>query len=664
MKKFSNWNRTLTQKIALIVASTLSAYVMDSQANSLLTISSTQTASSPQTIQSQGLLGGNLNESTDWDHTHPFVDLMKQARLFGSVNAPWDETAVLGSDGWPVGDFGVTLMTDQSAVSGISGVYKFSFTGQATVSTVATPARIQNVTYDNVLNQTVGEINFPAGAGQLYMAFQNTNGGIKNLKVIHPGYSLSNTPVFRAEFLNHIKRAKMLRFMDWTKTNGNTITSWSGRVNAATTHNGHFGVAWEDIIELANETTTPIWINIPAQADDDYVLKLATLINTTINPGIPVYIEYSNELWNYSFQQFTYNAAAAKAEVAANPSSPLNYDKGGDDYGFRRTAYRLKQISDIFRTVVGDTKMMSIYRPILAGQIVQPSILAAGLGMIQANFGAPKQYFYGLAGAVYFNLGSIATQEGSSVTTVLNALEQSANTIPIVAVYEKNIATSSWYGLKFLGYETGDDTFGPGSLDAKAAANNDPRMQTICENFLTTWYQAGFDTTNWYTFGAGSWSNQYGTWPLTYDLNVNTSKIACLDSTNAKTVPSITMRHMVPGSWDAREQPNQSLPFNTTLLRSVHQPQYVEFMFYVTTSGSYSLVLKGGAANSTNGSNTINIALNNKIVYSSFQMTVVDNDASLQQTPIRMQLKKGVNVLHFSSAKLFDSWYLSEISIK
>lgn len=659
MHKFANCNSTLTQKIAFIVTSTLSAYLVNAQASNLLTISSAATTTATPTVQSQGLLGGNLAAVSDYDRTHPFVDLMKQSRQFGSANAPWDEAAAVGSDGWPVGDFGVVLMTAQSQVTGIAGVYKFSFIGQGTVSTVVTTARVQNVTYDNVLNQTAGEINFPAGEDQLFLNFKNTNGGIKNLRVIHPGYSLSNTPVFRTEFLNHIKRAQMLRFMDWTLTNNNTTTSWNNRVDPSTTHNVHRGVPWEDIIELANKTITPIWINIPAQADDNYVISLAALINTTLAPGIPVYIEYSNELWNFSFQQAAYNSNEAKTEVSTKSNSPLNYDNAGDDWGFRRTANRLKQISDIFRSIVGDTKMMSIYRPILSGQIVNPYILKTGLSMIQANYGAPKQYFYGLAGGLYFNMGSIATQEGSSVTTVLNALEQSANAQPSTSLYETNIATSSWYGLKFMAYEMGDDTFGPGSLDAKAAANSDPRMQTICENIISTWYKAGFDTTNWYTFGAGNWSSQYGTWSLTYDLNINTPKIACMDATNAKAVPSVTMRHMAPGSWDAREQPDKSLPFSAPFVG-----YYGEFMFYVTTPGGYSLILKGGAVNGSNGSNTLKIALNNKIVAANFPMTVSTNNALLQQTPIRLQLKKGVNVLQFSNAKPVNSWYISDISIK
>ena len=667
MNKLSILNSKLARNLAFVVTTTLGAYAVNCKATNLSDLTSTSPSEVAQTIQSLGLVGGNLGGLDDWDSTHPFVDLMKQARQLGSANTPWDGLAVLGNDGWPVGDFGVILMIGQSAVTGISGVYKFSFTGQATVvNTLVANSRIQNVSYNSALNITQGEINFPPGEDQLFLTFRNTNGGIKNLKVIHPGYSLDNTPVFRTEFLSHIKRAQMLRFMDWMHTNNNTTTSWTGRANPASTHDSRLGAAWEDVIELANETNKAIWINIPAQADDDYVLNLAKLINKSINPGIPVYIEYSNELWNFGFQQSGYNVQTAQAEVIANPGSPLNYngDSNYYGYGFRRIAYRLKQISDIFRSVVGDTKMMSIYRPVLAGQIVNPTILQSGLGMIQAVFGAPKQYFYALAGAPYFNLGSAQTQTGLSTTMVLNALDQSASTTSITNRYESNGALAAWYGLKFLAYEAGSDTFGSGSLDAKEAANKDPRMQTICENYLNIWYQAGLDTVNWFTFGAGSWSTQYGTWPITYDINVNTPKTNCLDATNAKTLPKVSTRHMVPGSWDARERPDYFAPYDAPFLRWVHQPSYTEFMFYVTTAGSYSLILKGGADSSSNGSNTVKIALNNKTIAPSFAMTVTTNSTLLQQTPIRLQLKKGINVLHFSSAQPVDSWFLSQITIK
>ena len=650
---------TPTEKAALATSTTPNAKLATSTS-----ISPVKVLPVASTIQSLGLLGGNLPGISDWGNTHPFVDLMKQARKLGTAAAPWDGSAILGNDGWPIADFGVTLMTGQSPVTGIAGIYKFSFTGKADIATTGTSASIQNVLYDSVLKKTTGEINFPVGEAQLFLVFKNTNGSVKNLKIIHPGYSLDNTPIFRTEFLNHIKRVQQLRFMEWTSTNNNVTTSWAGRANPATIHDAHLGVSWEDIIALGNETGKAIWINVPAQANDDYVRNLAQLLNTTIKPGIQVYIEYSNELWNGGFQQFGYNSAAARAEIIANPASPLNYDKGGDDWGFRRTANRTKQISDIFRSIVGDAKMMSIYRPILAGQIVNPYVLQTGLSMIQSVFGAPNQYFYGLAGAPYFNLGTLQTQVGLSTTQVLDALAQTAIATPKEAHYESNGALAAWYGLAFLAYEAGADTFGPGSLDAKEAANKDPRIQAINENFLTNWYQAGFSTLNLYTLGADTWATQYGTWALTYDLNVNTPKIASLDSTNAKAVPAIATRHMVPGTWDAREQPDQFPPYANPYLRWVHQPSYCEFMFNADKAGSYILTLKGGAENSNNGGNTVKIALNNSTIVAAFGMTTTANYELVPQAPITMQLKKGINVLRFSSAQPVDSWYLGEISIK
>jgi hypothetical protein len=40
-----------------------------------------------------------------------------------------------------------------------------------------------------------------------------------------------------------------------------------------------------------------IWINIPAMANDDYVLNAAKLIKDNLDESVNVYVEYSNELW-------------------------------------------------------------------------------------------------------------------------------------------------------------------------------------------------------------------------------------------------------------------------------------------------------------------------------------------------------------------------------
>src|SRR5512140_620932 len=69
-------------------------------------------------------IGVNLPGISDWSATPVYVDLVRQGRRFGSPETPWDEAATLGADGWPSGDFGIFLMTGQSALCGTAGTYR------------------------------------------------------------------------------------------------------------------------------------------------------------------------------------------------------------------------------------------------------------------------------------------------------------------------------------------------------------------------------------------------------------------------------------------------------------------------------------------------------------------------------------------------------------
>ena len=53
---------------------------------------------------------------------------------------------------------------------------------------------------------------------------------------------------------------------------------------------------WEIIFKLANALSIPPWICVPAHADDDYVLQLATLAKSLLNPSLHLYLEWSNEV--------------------------------------------------------------------------------------------------------------------------------------------------------------------------------------------------------------------------------------------------------------------------------------------------------------------------------------------------------------------------------
>eukprot|EP01121_Diplochlamys_sp_Union-15-3_P006926 TRINITY_DN1747_c0_g1_i4.p1 TRINITY_DN1747_c0_g1~~TRINITY_DN1747_c0_g1_i4.p1 ORF type:complete len:483 (-),score=108.00 TRINITY_DN1747_c0_g1_i4:170-1567(-) len=438
-------------------------------------------------------VAANLVGISDWARTLPFVDLMKQSRQFGSPHEPWSGKINVDALGWPTEDFGV-IIEDNDLSSDIMGTLQLQGTCNAKpdIFPVASGAKVQNVAWDSSSKILTAEIVVPNTATGITLGFTGTQGGIRNLKVIQPGYTLADANGFTKEWIAMLQKFVLLRFMDWTSTNGNPVVNWSDRTppgyaSYAYGPKGSTGAPWEVCINLANAAGRDMWINIPHQATDDYVKQLATLFKQNLNSNLNLYYEYSNEVWNWSFSQATWNLNAAATEVNAGDPNKLNYDNCNNKayWGYRRVALRLKQITDIFASIWGADAINTRIRPVLAGQVVQPLICQLGLDYIQTVFGSPSKWFYATAGAPYFNLGSTNNNPSMTVDDVLNALEQSIDSmLPSVGVGENNplagnLALARWYNLEFRGYEGGPDTFGPNGIQAKANATLNPRMKDL-----------------------------------------------------------------------------------------------------------------------------------------------------------------------------------------
>ena len=135
--------------------------------------------------------------------------------------------------GWPTEDFRVVFFDHrpfnawnnapddpQKYVVDQSGTYTLSFKGQANLTSWSdAPILFQNQVYDATSNTTTLDIVFPQGGGAnsavvgnygfLMVNFLQTNyaagiNGVKDIRLMRPGYQHNNPQIFRTAYLNAI----------------------------------------------------------------------------------------------------------------------------------------------------------------------------------------------------------------------------------------------------------------------------------------------------------------------------------------------------------------------------------------------------------------------------------------------------------------------------
>jgi hypothetical protein len=294
---------------------------------------------------------------------------------------------------------------------------------------------------------------------------------------------------FTTEFKKLLGGFTAIRFMDYLATLDNQQVNWADRIEPTdwsqyqpTNGYGYQGKggAWEYLVELANETGKDVWINIPLNASDDYVTKVAQLlaygsdgtdpytspqaapVYPPLNSNLRVYIEYSNEIWNEYFLQHQELRTAANAEIAAG-NSPLNYDGTTDASVWfkRRIAERIKEISDLFRVVWGTPAMLTTIRPVdefeygdggTYGQIGLNFLDAYydnGDGVAHVPNPVPvNSYIWGAGGGWYASVNN----DGA---TSLSAMYGSGLSMSAISTVTADAHLAHAFGLHVAGYEGG-----------------------------------------------------------------------------------------------------------------------------------------------------------------------------------------------------------------
>ncbi len=255
-----------------------------------------------------------LTGVSDWSPQLPFIDLMKQSR-------PWQD--------WDNGIEGFTV-DEQGWVTELKE-------NQTAATVFYTPANGEAMLFSRVvvLYEGEGELRYAwaarkiphesspgrdvvtvgANANLLKIVSVNSSNPLRNIRIIPEPY-LSNYEageIFNPLFLERIGEFRALRFMDWMKTNDQPEHNWARRNLPESRSWNEGGVPLEVMIQLANIVDADPWFTLPHLADETYINSFASMVQQQLAAHLTVYVEHSNEVWNWNYDQAQYADVTGRA---------------------------------------------------------------------------------------------------------------------------------------------------------------------------------------------------------------------------------------------------------------------------------------------------------------------------------------------------------------
>jgi hypothetical protein len=346
-----------------------------------------------------------------------YADAMKSGRVEWGQPVAYSSDNLVAADAndWPLAD-ATKIVWEGRDPATMTGTYLLRFQGKAAVSTSFNLGQFSagGVTYGSVLPDGAGydpatnattatmQISDVPDASILYLTFTDThrtaasptNSGLTDISLMRPTSPGASTYFAPGTLFDPNAEAAFSQFTTerWITANFNTTeVNWSDRVEPsyAIANFGANKEVWEYEVMLANETGKDLYITVPVNATDDYVTKLAELIKygsdgvnpytsaqanpvyPPLNPNLKIYVEWSNEIWNFAFSQAS--AAVDNARQAVQNNTPdgqiINFDGGAPDGDYVRwEALRTVQAGNDFREVFGDAAMGSQVRFLLEFQ--------------------------------------------------------------------------------------------------------------------------------------------------------------------------------------------------------------------------------------------------------------------------------------------------------
>ncbi|WP_051492021.1 M10 family metallopeptidase C-terminal domain-containing protein [Roseivivax isoporae] len=354
----------------------------------------------PTTTDRPGLAFG-LNGISDWSPAQPFLNLFKTAREWiGHSAGTWgalsfeqmERGGLLDADGYltrmPQGIVAVEsfVLTEMPADADYTaGRYRLTYDGAGRIDILGGT----NVTRSD------GKIRFdytPTGSGLVAVRITATDPAgtgdhLRNIALVKEDHAAAHDAgaIFNPRWLEVIEDAHALRFMDWMQTNNSDLAHWEDRPTASSFTYSR-GAPVEVMVALANQTGSDPWFNIPHDADDAYIRAFATYVRDTLDPDLRAHFEFSNEVWNFMFEQARDSAADARVRFGRDLG-----DGWMQEYGAR--ASEMAAILDAVYAGQGDRLVKTIathtgWPGLEASMLEAPAYVAQGHAAPHTRFDA------------------------------------------------------------------------------------------------------------------------------------------------------------------------------------------------------------------------------------------------------------------------------------
>jgi hypothetical protein len=470
-----------------------------------------------------------------------YTDIVKESRgfeqLFDGVpfatdaqGWPITDSRLTILEAWPVAEWTGSIDDPEGFRPALAGLYSARFTGQAELSEILGDFNILDPIYDSATNTTRFTLEvLPDGNNVAIIGFANTRRdptsalgtGIRDLKVVRPGFTVEDAPTFNPTFLDLVNSVAFstIRFMGYSNTNAIDLPypetlDWNERSTPQSAIytapiNGLAGSGpWEDVITLANLLDIDAWINVPASATDAYIQELATLMRDGLEPERKLYVEYSNEVWNWAFPQSQWNLANAEAQG-------LNYIQG--------YAKRTAEIALLFQEVFGADALNNQVRVVNAWQIGYDPADAQfeeQMQYINDTFAPPNTLIWALSVAPYFNCYEGAGAGcGADVPGLLAGMQESSDASVASRQLVKTVADRWQLSGGMNAYEGGSDTglgFEENVANRILSARTPEMGDLIRRDLIPNWFQQGGGLFMQLELVGGY--SRFGTWGLTDDV--------------------------------------------------------------------------------------------------------------------------------------------------